>query len=76
MSVEVYSIPGQTGEGRRKAFLEWKSMDLSYKLSFAWDWKDVGRGWVLVMLTILKVSIILFVLVGTGTILEIFKINQ
>ena len=32
MSAQVYSIPGQT-EGRRKAFLEWKSIDLSYELS-------------------------------------------
>ena len=28
----VYSVPGQTG-GRRKAFLEWTSIDLSSKLS-------------------------------------------
>ena len=33
MSAQVYSVPGQT-EGRRKAFLEWKSIDLSYELSF------------------------------------------
>ena len=32
MSAWVYSVPGQT-EGRRKAFLEWKSMDLSFELS-------------------------------------------
>ena len=32
MSAQVYSVPGQT-EGRRKAFLECKSIDLSYKLS-------------------------------------------
>ena len=32
MSAQVYSVPGQT-EGRRKAFLEWKSIDLSYELS-------------------------------------------
>ena len=32
MSVQVYFVPGQT-EGRRKAFLEWKSIDLSYELS-------------------------------------------
>ena len=32
MSVRVYSVPGQN-EGRRKAFLEWKSIDLSSKLS-------------------------------------------
>ena len=33
MSAQVYSAPGQT-EGRRKAFLEWTSIDLSSKLSF------------------------------------------
>ena len=32
MSAQVYSVPGQT-EGRRKAFLEWESIDLSYELS-------------------------------------------
>ena len=32
MSVQVYYIPGQT-EKRRKALLEWKSIDLSYELS-------------------------------------------
>ena len=32
MSAQVYSVPSQT-EGRRKAFLEWKRIDLSYELS-------------------------------------------
>ena len=32
MSAQVYSVPGQT-EGRRKAFLEWKNIDLSCELS-------------------------------------------
>ena len=32
MSAEVYSVPGQT-EARSKAFLEWKSIDLSHELS-------------------------------------------
>ena len=32
MSAQAYSVPGQTEE-RRKAFMEWKSIDLSYKLS-------------------------------------------
>ena len=32
MSAQVYSVPAQT-EGRRKAFLEWKSIDSSYELS-------------------------------------------
>ena len=31
MSAQVYSVPSQT-EGRRKALLEWKSIDLSSKL--------------------------------------------
>ena len=34
MSAQVYSVPGQT-EGKRKAFLEWTSIDLSSKLSLA-----------------------------------------
>ena len=33
MSAQVYSVPDQTG-GRRKAIFEWKSIDLSSKLSF------------------------------------------
>ena len=32
MSAQVYSVPGQT-EGRMRAFLEWKSIDLSPELS-------------------------------------------
>ena len=32
MRAQLYSVPVQT-EGRRKAFLKWKSIDLSYKLS-------------------------------------------
>ena len=32
MSAQVHSVPGQT-EGRSKAFLEWKSIDLSHELS-------------------------------------------
>ena len=32
MSVQVYSVPGQT-EGRSKAFWEQKSIDLSHELS-------------------------------------------
>ena len=32
MNARVYSVLGQT-EGRKKAFLEWKSIDLSSKLS-------------------------------------------
>ena len=32
MSAQVYSVPGQA-ERRRKAFLEWKSIELSYELS-------------------------------------------
>ena len=32
MSAQVYSVPGQT-EGRSKAFLGWKSIDISHELS-------------------------------------------
>ena len=32
MSAGVYSVPGQT-EGKKEAFLEWKIIDLSSKLS-------------------------------------------
>ena len=32
MSAQVYSVPGQI-ERRSKAFLEWKSIDLSHELS-------------------------------------------
>ena len=31
MSAQLYSVPGQT-EGRRKALLEWKSIDLFYEV--------------------------------------------
>ena len=31
MSAQLYSVPGQT-EGRRRAFLEWRSIGLSYGL--------------------------------------------
>ena len=34
MSPQVYSVPGQS-EGRRRSFLEWKRIDLSYELSLA-----------------------------------------
>ena len=33
MRPQVYSVPGQT-ERRKKAFLEWKNIGLSYELSF------------------------------------------
>ena len=33
MSAQVYSVPGQI-EGRSKACLKWKSIDLSHELSF------------------------------------------
>ena len=32
MSIQVFSVPGQT-EGKRKTFFKWKSMDLSYQIS-------------------------------------------
>ena len=59
MSVLVYSVPGQT-TGRRKAFLEWKSIDLSSELSL-----PCGS-----ILTIIKVFIILFLLVRIENILS------
>ena len=62
MSAQVYSVPDQT-EGRRKALLEWKSIDLSYE--------HVG-----IMLNVIKVFIILFLLVRIRNILKTFKINQ
>ena len=65
MSAQVYSVPGQT-EGRSKAFLEWKSIDLSHELSLT-------RG---VMLIVIKVFITSFLLVRIGDILAIFEINQ
>ena len=33
MSTQEYSTPGQT-KGRMKAFLEWKSIDLSHDISY------------------------------------------
>ena len=45
MSTQAYSVPGQT-EGRSKAFLEWKSIDLFHEQYLL----HVG-----VMLTIMKV---------------------
>ena len=57
MSAQVYSVPGQT-KGRRNAFLVWKSIDLSYLLHLV------------VILTIIKVFIILFLLVRIGNILS------
>ena len=33
MSAQVYSVPGQTTEGKRKTFFEWKSIGLSYEVS-------------------------------------------
>ena len=35
MSVQVYCAPGQT-EAKRRAFSEWKSIDISFELSLAW----------------------------------------
>ena len=32
MSAQVYSVPGQT-DGKRKAFFEWKIIDISFELS-------------------------------------------
>ena len=67
MSAQVYSVPGQT-EGRSKAFLEWKSIDLSHELSLTCGgnvnyYKSVHHP-------------IPTLPVGTGNTLSIFKINQ
>ena len=67
MSVQVYSVPGQT-EGRRKAFLEWTSIDLSSKLSLTCGgnvnyYKNVHHPFPTLP-------------VGKGNILAIFKTNQ
>ena len=67
MSAQVYSVPGQT-EGRRKAFLEWKSIDLSYELSLTCGgnvnyYKSVHHP-------------IPTLPVGIGNTLAIFKTNQ
>ena len=51
MFTQLYSAPGQTG-GRKKAFLEWTSIDLSLNYLFH----------VRVILAIIKVFIILFLL--------------
>ena len=63
MSTQVYSVHGQT-EGRTKALLEWKSIDLCYGLSLT------GGG----NLTIIKVFIILFLLVRIRNILAIILV--
>ena len=67
MSAQVYSVPGQT-EGRRKAFLEWKNIDLSYELSLTCGgnvnyYKSVHHP-------------IPTLPVGIGNTLAIFKTNQ
>ena len=67
MSAQVYSVPGQT-EGKRKAFLEWKNIDLSYELSLTCGgnvnyYKSVHHP-------------IPTLPVGTGNTLAIFKTNQ
>ena len=33
MSAQVYSVPGKI-KGKRKAFFEWKNIDISFELSF------------------------------------------
>ena len=67
MSAQVYSVPGQT-EGRSKAFLEWKSIDLSHELSLTCGgnvnyYKSVHHP-------------IPTLPVGIGNTLAIFKTNQ
>ena len=63
MIVQVYSVSGQT-EGKKKAFFEWKSIDLAYELSLT-----CGGN-------VLKVFIILFLLVRIENIMAILKINH
>ena len=65
MNSQVYPVPGQN-EGRRKAFLEWKSIDLSSKLS-----PSCGGN-----VNYYKSVIILLLIGGIGNILAIFKTNQ
>ena len=66
MSAQVYSPPGQA-EGRRTAFLEWKTIDLNSMNNLLH---------VRVILNVIKVCIILFLLVKIVNILEISIINQ
>ena len=66
MSAQVYSVPGQT-EGRSKAFLEWKSIDLSHELSLTCGgnvnyYKSVHHP--------------IFISTRIGNIQAIFKTNQ
>ena len=68
MSAQVYSVPGQT-EGRRKAFLEWTSKDLSSKLS-----PKCGVGNVNYYKSVRHSILILPV--GIGNTVVIFKANQ
>ena len=70
MTAQVYSVHGQT-EGRRKAFLEWKSIDLSYKLLHGGE-----RGGSNVNYYKSESVHHLILLVGIRNILPIFKINQ
>ena len=67
MSAKVYSVPGQT-EGRRKAFLEWTSIDLSSKQS------PTCRSNVNYYISVHHP--IPTLPVGTGNNLAIFKTNQ
>ena len=68
MSVQVYFVPVQTEGRSNKAFLEWKSIDLSHELSLTCGgnvnyYKSVHHP-------------IPTLPVGTGSTLAIFKINQ
>ena len=62
MSAQVYSVPGQT-EGRSKAFLKWKSVDVPHDYLLHWD-------------NVNYYVTIYILLVRIGYILAIFKINQ
>ena len=65
MSAQAYSVIGQNWREKEDLFGIEKHRLTSYM---------VGGG--AIMLTIIKVFIILFLLVGIGNILAIFKINQ
>ena len=67
MIAQVYSVPGQN-EGSRKAFLEWKSIDLSSKQSLTCGCNiNYYETFYHTILTLL---------VGIGKILAIFKTNH
>ena len=67
MSAQLCSVPGQT-ERRRKDFLEWESIDLSYEISLTCGGNV--NIYNIIMVIIIKVFIILVLLVRMGNILS------